>query len=120
MKNRDILLIVALTVISIVSLFFVYDNDETGFAYIYVKGSLYGKYDLSSDRSIHIVSDNGIVNDIEISDGSIYMKDATCPGRQCVKCGRISHTNESICCAPSQVLVIIKDAKDADYDAITE
>ena len=120
MKKRDIILIVALAVISIAGLFLVYNNDNAGFAYIYVKGSLYGRYDLSVERSIHLVNDNGIVNDIEISDGCIYMKDATCPGRQCVKCGRISRTNESICCAPAQVLIIIQEAGDKDYDAITK
>ena len=118
--KKDVILIALLMIISLAGIIAVYHDNETGEAYIYVKGVLYGQYDLSDPQSIHIENDRGIINDIEISDGCVRMKNATCPGRECVNCGSISRTNESICCAPAQVLIIIRSDKEREYDAITE
>lgn len=120
MKKRDICLIAILLVISAAGLIAVNLNKDNGKAYIYTGGKLYGTYDLNTDRQIQIVSDNGIVNDIEISDGTIYMKDATCPNRICVRSGHISRNNESICCAPAGLLIIIRSGGASEYDAITK
>lgn len=91
-----------------------------GDAYIYVGSELYGVYDLSKPATVHIENGNGIVNDIEISQGSVFMKDATCPGKQCMNSGHISRNNESICCAPAGILIIIRSGTDDEYDAITD
>ena len=120
MKKRDIILIAVLMMLSLVGLIAVYNDNGAGKAYIYVKGVLYGQYDLDDPQSIHIENDMGIINDIEIADGAVRMKRATCPLKECVKCGSISRNNESICCAPSQVLIIIRSEKDREYDAITK
>ena len=119
MKKRDMILIVILLAISLSGLIF-FRKSGTGEAYIYTGGKLYAHYPLSSDSTIHIENDNGIVNDIEIADGTICMKNATCPGKQCMSCGRISRNNESICCAPAGLLIIIRSEEDMPYDAITE
>ncbi|MCR5302737.1 MAG: NusG domain II-containing protein [Lachnospiraceae bacterium] len=120
MNKRDILLIITVIILSVAGTVAVYSRSSPGIACIYIKGSLYGQYDLAVPSSIHITSDNGIVNDIEISEGSIYMKNATCPGKQCMACGRISRSNESICCAPAQLLIVISSDREREYDAITQ
>lgn len=114
------ILILVLFIVSLAGLFAVLSDKEQGDAYIYVKGSLYGKYDLSEPTLIHIDGDNGLENDIEISGGKIFMKNANCPGRQCIKCGSISRNNESICCAPAGILIIVRSQKEAEYDAVTK
>ena len=119
MKKRDMVLILILLIVSAAGLVPVYKDRSAGDAYIYVNGSLYGQYDLSDDTDIHITGNEGIVNDIEISEGSIHMRSATCPDKLCVKCGRISRNNESICCAPAGILIIIRSDK-GEFDAVTK
>ena len=120
MKKKDIILTAVLLFTAALLMIPSYIGRDTGDAYIYVKGELYGVYDLSEPCSIHISSDNGTVNDLEISDGSIYMKNATCPGKQCMACGRISHNNESICCAPAGLVIVIRTPREDGYDAVTK
>lgn len=120
MKKRDLILILVLTVISFTGLIAVNHSSESGDAFIYVEGSLYGRYRLSQDRMIHISNDNGIDNDIRIRGGCVYMENATCPLKECIKCGKISRDNESICCAPAGILIVIRSGECAEYDAITK
>ena len=119
MKKKDIVLIVILLLIFVAAVP-VFAPFGGGKAYIYSNGALYGVYDLSTPARFRIEGANGIINDIEIEGNSIYVKDATCNGRQCVKCGRISRNNESILCAPAGLFIIIRSEDDAGYDAITK
>lgn len=91
-----------------------------GDAYIYVSGRIVGRYDLSTDTDIRIEGEGGIINDIAIEDGCVYMKNATCPYKECVKCGKISHSGESIVCLPAKVMIVIIDDGQNGYDAITK
>lgn len=120
MNRRDMILISVILVLAAVSYFVLHHGEGDGVASVYVHGRLYGTYDLSVPQQIHIEGDNGIINDIEISDGSIFMKYSTCPGQQCVDTGRISSNNESICCAPAGTMITVHSAKEPDYDAITK
>ena len=120
MNKKDVILILLLVAISVLFLIPTLSDKNGKDAYIYINGQLYGTYDLSVPESIHIENDNGMINDIEIADGSIYMKNATCPKKQCMACGHISHKGQSICCAPAGLMVIIKDTSEDAYDAITK
>lgn len=120
MKKRDIILISVLILTAVVFMIPVRAKAGAGDAYIYVRGELYGTYDLSEDTVFTIDNGNGLVNEIEIKDNSIFMKSATCPGRQCVKSGRIGRNGESICCAPAGILIVIRSNEEAEYDAITK
>ena len=118
MKKRDIVLIVILILVSLCGIIPSLSRVKPGKAYIYVGGRLYGCYDLSKECDIHLTAANGIVNDISIADGNIYMKNATCPNGLCMATGPISRNNESICCAPAGVLITIRSEDDSGYDAI--
>ncbi len=121
MKKRDLILLSVLILVSITGYLLIHFGRDNGVAIIYVDRVLYGTYDLADDQVIHIANENGIVNDIRISNGCIFMENATCPGRQCVKTGRISHVNESICCAPAKVLIMIASGEESsEYDAVTK
>ena len=119
MKKRDIVLIVILAVISLCGIIPSFFGRDIGDAYIYVKGSLYGVYDLSEPCDITITGDNGALNTVTIEDNGIFMKEANCPGRQCIECGRISRNGESICCAPAGILIIVRSQEEPEYDAVT-
>ncbi len=118
MNKKDYVLLAVLLTAAIVMLIPLRHRALADEAYIYVNGDLYGIYDLGVPQDIHI-DNNGIGDDIAISGGTVYMKDATCPGRQCVASGHISRANESICCAPAGVLIVVHSDKNAEYDAIT-
>lgn len=120
MKKRDMILIIVLVLVSVAFLIPVMAKEGTGDAYIYVRGELYGVYDLSDDTNIRIDNGKGLINEIEIADNAIFMKEATCPGKQCVNSGRISRNNESICCAPAGILIVIRSDRTSEYDAITQ
>ena len=120
MNKRDMILISSILIIAALSYIGLNYGKDAGVAYIYTNGRLYGTFDLSVPQKIHIEGDNGTVNDIEIADGSIFMKYANCSGQQCVNTGRISRNNESICCAPAGIVITVRAAKESDYDAITK
>ena len=67
-----------------------------------------------------VANDNGMVNEIEISDGSIFMRSANCPDKLCVKSGHISLDGESICCAPAGILIVVRSETGGEYDAVTK
>ena len=120
MKKRDIVLISFFILISLAALVFTGGRDEHGVAYIYVSDQLMGVYDLNEPEVIRIKGVDGICGDAVIENGSIYIRDMTCPYRECVKCGRISKEHESICCLPAQVLIIVRSEERSGYDAITK
>lgn len=120
MNKKDVTLVVIILVAAIAFMIPGAFFKDSGKALIYVGGRLYGVYDLSSDTSIHLDNGHGTVNDIEISGGEAYMKDATCPGRQCVRSGHIRYSNQSIVCAPAGIMIIIRSGDDNEYDAVTD
>ena len=87
---------------------------------ITVDGSCYGTYSLDSDREIEIKSENGR-NVVVIEAGEIYMKEADCPDRYCMKQGKISGNHESIVCLPHKLIVEVEAAGEdkEQLDAVT-
>lgn len=72
-------------------------------------GSEYGTYPLSEDKVIEIKSDVGS-NIVVIENGSVYMKDADCPDRYCVKQGKVTGSGDSIICLPHKLVVEVKSS----------
>ncbi len=120
MKKRDLVLIAILIIIPAVFIAARHSGRRGASAYVYTGSTLYGVYDLAEHQEFTIESENGIINEIAVDDDGIYMKRATCPNRLCVKCGHIRNNNESLCCAPSGVLIVIRSDKEGEYDAVTK
>ncbi|MBO4889633.1 MAG: NusG domain II-containing protein [Lachnospiraceae bacterium] len=120
MRKRDCILIAALIIISLSAFFFLRPYQKGGSAYIYRGDSLYGTYDLSEDRIIRIDNDDGTVNEVEITGGSVCMLSAGCPNKLCVNSGSISLDKESICCAPERILIVVRADEAGEYDAVTK
>ena len=86
---------------------------------ILVDGEVYGEYSLEEDISIDVVVNDRIINTVEVSDGEVYMSDASCPDKLCVKEGHISHKNESIICLPNKVVIeVTQSDEESEYDTI--
>ena len=75
------------------------------------------KYVLSDDREIYI-EEGGYTLVIVIEDGAAYVHDSSCPDKLCKSLGRISHSGETVVCAPAGVSLKILGGEEAiDYVA---
>lgn len=71
---------------------------------ITVDGEVYGTWPLSEDREIEVDTSYGH-NLVVIADGEVFMQDADCPDRYCVRQGAIKSINKSIICLPHKLVV---------------
>lgn len=88
------------------------DSESNSFAYIYHDGKEIEKLPLdgSTDGKIITVgSESGNENIIEVIDGKIHMKDASCKDKLCVKMGFRNHEDTPIVCLPNKVIIVVKD-----------
>lgn len=80
-----------------------------------VDGEVYGEYPLNSNKVIDLSTERGS-NKIIINDSNVWMEDADCPDKVCVKTGKIKSTGQTIVCLPHRVVIEIK-GDNADIDA---
>lgn len=62
-----------------------------------------------SDRTIHITYPGGGWNDVKIEDGKIYVSDADCPDKTCVKTGVLRSENIPVVCLPHRLVIRFKE-----------
>ncbi len=79
-----------------------------------VDGKEEGTYSISEDREIVLP----VGNTITIKDNSVYMSDSTCPGKDCVRQGKINSTSSTIVCLPHKVVIEIQGGE-REYDALS-
>jgi hypothetical protein len=109
--------LVILLIVGLLSTFAVSSAGDLGtHVKISIAGELYGTYSLDDDRIITI-DNNENYNKIVIKDGKVFMSDADCPNKVCVKHSPIDSTGESIVCLPNKVLIEIVGGE--KYDAIS-
>ena len=58
-------------------------------------------------------------NILVIKDGAAYVRDADCPGQQCVKTGRIRYVGENIICAYNEIIVTVIGESDDGVDFVS-
>lgn len=123
MKRRDIMiLVIVLAVIAAVGLIYYFLKQNGSYAEITVNGELYGTYSLDEDQEIPIKdSDGNVTNTAEIKDGKVFMIEATCPDKLCIKQGKKSDANSEIVCLPNKVVISVKsETRDANYDTVAQ
>jgi len=64
---------------------------------------------LQGDDYVHIV----------IEKGNVWVEDASCPDKVCVKTGPISKSGQSIVCLPNKTVVYIEGAEEMNIDDVT-
>jgi len=113
MKKGDIVLIIALLIVS-AALFIVFTNGEEGAtAVVAVNGQEVERYPLADDGVFPL---NGGTNILVIENGEAYLEDANCPDKLCVRMGKISKTGQCITCLPNKLTVTIEGAGEAEVD----
>ena len=109
MKKNDILLLVAIIVLSALSLalLYIFIGGSGEVVVVTVDGEEYARLPLDTDTELMIVSERG-TNRLVIKDGKAYISEASCPDKICVKHRRISYSGETIVCLPNGVSVKIE------------
>jgi hypothetical protein len=107
------LIIYAIMLIAALCVFAFSPSGEGAYVEVYSDGKLYGAYELSADKEILIESKQGY-NMVVIKDNSVFVKEADCPGKDCVKHKAISKANQYIICTPNRLTVIIKGESEID------
>lgn len=80
-----------------------------------VDGEIYGEYPLNSNKVIELGTERGN-NKIIINDSTVWMEDADCPDKVCVKTGKIKNPGQTIVCLPHRTVIEIT-GDNADIDA---
>ena len=89
-------------------------GQDAGQVTVTVESEVYGTYLLSEDQEIWINDTNVLV----IEDHKAYMKDATCPNKDCVKQKAVSKKGETLTCLPHRVIVEVTSGESSDLDAV--
>lgn len=63
-----------------------------------------------------IVTHDHEINTIEITEGKIRIKSATCSDQVCVRTGFIQRAGQTIVCLPHQLVIEIQDIGDGSFD----
>ena len=106
------LLLLAVFIAAAVAIWFAVPSAGGQTVVIRAGGRVHGIYPLDVDRVIEIRED-GYNNRIVIEDGSVYMEEANCPDRLCVRMGR-ANGNGAIVCVPNRVIVEFDTQSDLD------
>lgn len=86
---------------------------------VYVDNQLKHTYALETDGEYEI-GDNSNKNIIVVKDKQVYMKEADCPDRICVRQGKISNNKETIICLPHKLVVKVVSDKKSKADAVAQ
>lgn len=120
MKKYDIFFAVIVCVIAgcITIWYGILAGQKAGQITVEVENEIYGTYLLSEDQEISIRKANGETNILVIESGQAFMKDATCPNRDCVHQKAISKKGETITCLPHKIVVKVTGGQTSELDAV--
>ncbi len=89
------------------------ETKGTAYAYIYQDGKEITRLPLDSSadgKTVVVTGENGEENVIEVKNGRVHMKSATCPDKQCVNMGWRDCPDVPIVCLPHKVVIDVKEA----------
>lgn len=118
-KNRTWAIIFAAAALVCAVFYFLAPKERGNEAAVYKDGELLYTIDLATVTETYEITlgSEGELNVIEVSLGSIRMKEANCPDGVCVKHGPLGEKTTPIVCLPNRV--IIKYTKiDTEIDAV--
>lgn len=119
MNRRDFGLMIAFCLIAGVVWLFFLGSGQRQQVVISVDGKQYATCSLKDEQRIEVESEYG-KNMVVIENGSVYVEDADCPDKYCVKQGKLPNGRASIICLPHKMVIEIKgEKKDKKVDAIS-
>lgn len=106
--KKDIIIVSVLLVVALGGYlcFNMNNNKNARYVQIYRGDILMKTYLLSRDGQYELKTGNDF-NQLVIENGSVFIKEANCPDKLCVKQGTISKSGESIICLPHKIVVKI-------------
>lgn len=120
MKKNDVILILSILLIAgvVFGLISLIRQEEGGQAEVYIDGEQTASYPLDQNGEYEITTRQGR-NLLVIQEGKVYVTEADCPDKLCVKQRSISKKGETIVCLPHKVVVEISGGAEKEMDAIT-
>lgn len=119
--KRDVIFIIGLLALSVAAYVVVQLTHHGGqFVTVTVDGVTTGRYSLSQDITFSVNGYDGGYNNVVIKDGAVYLEDADCPDKLCVKTGHISKTGKTIVCLPHRVVVEITGGDSTDESDVID
>ena len=111
----DLLAIAIVMAVAIcVLLCFLPQNDQPGYAQIYLNGELVKTVSLQEAQTFAIT--HQYTNQITVADGKIAITASDCPGRDCVHSGSIQNASRVLVCLPNGLEIRIVAAQgDVDF-----
>ena len=113
-KKLDIIIIIALLILSFIPTVILGISNNKDFTGIYAEISVASEVidtiyfqDLEEEKHIPIITKYG-ENIIHASKDGIYMEEADCPDQVCLRDGTISKVGQSLVCLPHKLIVEIK------------
>lgn len=122
MKNRyDRLFLVILA--GVILLLFLYQH-FAGSKGLYIlvtqNGEQIGEYSLLENQTFVITDENHSYNTIVIENGQVWIDQADCPDKLCIKQGKISQNGQSIICLPHKLAILVQADSRQEYDAVVQ
>ncbi len=108
---RDAALVVVLLVAAV--LFMLNKGEKGNTVEIYTNGKLYATCPISTDRTVIVETEYG-KNKVVIENGAVFVIDADCPNKDCVRSGKISRSGQCISCLPNKITVIVSGKSAVD------
>lgn len=78
------------------------------FVVIEIEGKISSVYPIDTDLRLDLITGDGHVNTLVISNGKAYVESADCPDKLCVKQHAVSMTGETIICLPHKLVIRIE------------
>lgn len=118
--KTDLIVIIALLLIAVISYILIGNiyNTKGNYAEISVDGKVVKTLSLDKDISYDIPLKEH-KNTVEIKNGQVFMSEADCPDKLCIKQGTISKNGQSIICLPHKIVVRVISDSDTGVDAHT-
>ena len=121
MKRGDIvILILALLLCAAPLLMLLPAPSAPARAVVRQNGAVLYTLPLEADVEKEVLSPDGSgFNLIRVQGGTVYIADADCPDRTCVRMGAISRAGETLVCLPHRLTITLEGAADSALDAVT-
>ncbi|MBO5733313.1 MAG: NusG domain II-containing protein [Clostridia bacterium] len=115
MSNKKLIVIFAVIFVTFVAAAIILSGiqPEGNIAIISVGAKQIKEVDLSEDQTFDINTELG-TNTVTVSDGEIYVSDADCPDRLCIRHGKLNNKYDSIVCLPNKLVIEYKNGSGVD------
>lgn len=109
-RPRQVVFLLIISALLIFSLLRLYRGREEGDSVrVTLDGVSIGEWSLDGNETISL---NGGTNILRIENGKVWMSEASCPDKICVREGKISRTGECITCLPNKIVVTVYKSDD--------